>query len=150
MLVAGPYEIVVGIRPNEPLVGTIHFLVTPLDPVTREIVADARILIVAIDEDGVPTQQSLAVNTPRTPDLYEANITFEKPGKWDLRVDVKTDRLGEASFEVPLEVRPAPVSASRSGAILFAGVLLVIVGGTVYVSYTARRARRARSRSQPG
>ena len=144
---SGPYEIVVGIRPNEPLVGTIHFLVTALDAVTRETVADARVLIVAIDEDGVPTYQSLAVNTVNSPDLYEANITFEQPGKWDLRVDVRSDRLGEASFDVPLEVRPTNPTASRSGGILFVGVLLVIVGGTIYVAYTARRARR---RAQPG
>ena len=94
-----------------------------------------------------PGFQSLAVNTPRSPDLYEANITFSKPGRWMLRVDVQSEQMGKASFDVPLEVRPAPVSASRSGAILFAGVLLVIVGGVVYVSYTARRARR---RAQPG
>jgi len=144
---SGPYEIVVGIRPNEPLVGTIHFLVTALDATTREIVADARVLIVAIDEDGVPTQQSLAVNTPRSPDFYEANLNFEKPGKWMLRVDVGNDRMGEASFDVPLEVRPAPTSASRSGGILFAGVLVVLFGGTLYVWYSARRSRR---QGQPG
>ena len=139
---SGPYEIVIGIRPNLPLVGTIHFLVTPLDPVAQEIVPDARVLIVAFDEDGVPGYQSLAVNTVRSPNLYEANINFENPGKWDLRVDVRSDRLGEASFDVPLEVRPTNPTASRSGGILFVGVLLVIVGGTIYVAYTARRARR--------
>ena len=144
---SGPYEIFVGIRPNEPLVGTIHFLVTALDATTRETVADARVLIVAIDEDGVPTQQSLAVNTPRSPDLYEANIAFSEPGRWMLRVDVQSDRMGEASFDVPLEVRPAPVSASLSGAIVFAGVLFVLVGGTLYLWYSARRTRR---RAQPG
>ena len=144
---SGPYEIIVGILPNLPLVGAIHFLVSPLDTVTREIVADARILIVAIDEDGVPTHQSLAVNTPSAPDLYEANITFKAPGRWRLRVDIRSDRMGEASFDVPLEVRPAPTAASRSGGILFVGVFLVLVGGTLYLAYTARRARR---RAQSG
>ena len=139
---SGPYEVIVGIRPNEPLVGTIHFLVTALDALTRETVADARVLIVAIDEDGVPVYQSLAVNTLASPELYEANITFSEPGRWKLRVDVQSERMGKASFDVPLEVRPAPVSASRSGSILFAGVLVVIVSGTVYVWYTARRSRR--------
>lgn len=144
---SGPYEVIVGIRPNEPLVGTIHFLVTALDAVTRETVADARVLIVAIDEDGVPAYQSLAVNTLSSPGLYEANITFSKPGRWDLRVDVGSARAGEASFDVPLEVRPAAAPATRSGTILFAGVLAVLVGGTIYVSYSARRSRR---RAQPG
>jgi hypothetical protein len=144
---SGVYEIIVGIRPNEPLVGTIHFLVSALDAATRENVADARVLIVAINEDGVPTYQSLAVNTIRSPDLYEANITFSKPGKWDLRVDVESGLLGAASFDVPLEVRPLAASASRSGTILFGGVLVVLVGGTIYLSYAARRSRR---RAQPG
>lgn len=146
---SGPYEIIVGIRPNEPLVGAIHFLVTALDAADREIVADARVLIVAIDEDGVPTQQSLAVNTPSSPDLYEANLSFDNPGKWKLRIDVTSERLGEASFDVPLEVRPTNPAATRSGTILFAGVLLVLVGGTLYVWYSARRSRRRGEPASP-
>ena len=142
---SGPYEIIVGILPNLPLVGTIHFLVTAIDTSTRENVADARVLIVAIDEDGVPSQQSLAVNTPRSPDFYEANLTFEDPGKWNLRVDVTSERLGEASFDVPLEVRPKNRSAAPSGTILFTGVVLVLVVGTLYLWYSARRSRHPRA-----
>ncbi len=139
---SAPYEIVVAIRPDVPLVGTIHFLVSVLDSDSRETVADARVLIVAIDEDGVPIYQSLAVDTPDTPGLYEANISFSEPGRLNIRVDIENKRMGEGSFNVPLEVRPPPGSAGSGGGIVFAGVIAVLVAGTVYVAYTARRSRR--------
>ncbi len=139
---SGPYELIVAIRPDVPVVGTIHFLVSVLDADTRGAVDDARVLIVAIDEDGAPVYQSLAVDTPASPGVYEANITFSEPGRWDLRVDVENRRIGEASFNVPLEVRPPPGSEGSGGVIVFAGVIAVLVAGTVYVAYTARQSRR--------
>ena len=100
----------VGIRPNEPPARTILFVITHQETVNREMDADARVLMVAIDEAGVPTQQSLAVYTSKSPDLKEANLTPENPGRRRLRVNVNSEQPGEASFDVPSEVRPAPAS----------------------------------------
>ncbi|MCL0029205.1 FixH family protein [Dehalococcoidia bacterium] len=144
---AGPYEAMVAIRPHVPMVGTIHFLVSVLDADTRKAIAGARVLIVAFDEDGSPVYQSLAVDTPASPGVYEANITFSEPGRWSLRVNLVSQLMGEASFDVPLEVRPAPKSASSAGALLFFTIIAVLVAGTAYVADTARRARR---RTQSG
>lgn len=144
---SGPYEAMVAIRPHVPMVGTIYFLVSVLDADTREAIAAARVLIVAFDEEGTPVYQSLAVDTPASPGVYEANITFSEPGRWNLRVNLVSQLMGEASLDVPLEVRPAPASASFAGAVLFFTVIAVLVAGTVYVADTARRTRR---RAQSG
>jgi hypothetical protein len=62
-------------------------------------------------------------------------------------VDVESKQRGEASFDIPLEVRPMNPTAALSGALVFIGVLAALVGGVAYLTYTARRSRR---RTQPG
>ena len=142
----GSYEIIVAILPEEPVVGTVHFSVTPLDAVTLLPVTDSEIVIVANDSGGEPTYQTRALNTPKSPQHYEANITFESAGRWTLEIEVKSDDLGEVTVTVPLNVGEQSITPGGSGAVVFLVLLAVLAGGAVYVWHSARRQRRATGR----
>ena len=141
----GSYEVVVGILPERPVVGTVHFSITPLDVSSSLPVTDAQILIIASDPRGEPTYQTRALNTPDSPQYYEANITFESPGRWELLVEVQSDQLGETTVTVPLELGEPPFTPSAAGAVVFFVLVLVLIGGSVYVWHSGRRQRRAAS-----
>lgn len=142
----GSYEIIVRILPEEPVVGTVHFSITPLDAVTLLPVTDSEILIVANDSGGEPTYQARALNTPKSPQDYEANISFESAGRWTLEIEVKSDDLGEATVTVPLNVGKQSIPPSGWGAIVLLAVVAVLVGGAIYVWHSGRRQRRLTDR----
>ena len=135
----GSYGIIVRILPKDPVVGIIHFSVTPLDAQSSLPVTDAIIVIVANNQLGEPSYQVRALNTPASAQDYEANITFESAGTWTLMVEVRSDSLGRAIFAVPVNLEEQPVGPGSVGAIVFLGVFMVLVGGGVYVYYSARR-----------
>lgn len=137
----GPYEVVVRILPEKPLVGTVHISITPLDAATSLTVTDAEIIVVADDERGKPTYQARALNTPASPQYYEANITFASPGKWTLRVEVESETLGKATVAAPLEIGENPLPSGTPGTLIWLLVFFTLVGGATYVWYSTRRAR---------
>ena len=139
---AGPYDVVVGVRPETPRVGPVHFSITLTDAATSLQVSDAEVTIIANDELGQPTFQARALNTPKSPQLYEANISFESAGAWTVQVQVLNARLGPAAFSFPLAVEPLSIGPESGGALVLLGVIVVLIGGASYVWYGARRQRR--------
>ena len=139
------FEVAVAITPRTPVVGGVHFSVEALDATTQNTVTDARVLIVAHDEDDVPIIQTLALNTPLAPDSYEGNLTFELPARWTLRIEVDSPSLGAATFRVPLTVKSGTPLENPMGGIVFLGVIAALVGGTIYVWHSSRKARRRRA-----
>ena len=141
----GPYEITVGILPEIPLVGTVHFSVNPVDSTTLNPVTRAEIVLIADNPDGTPTFQARSLNTPATPQYYEANITFASAGSWTIRVRIIDDQLGEATFRVPLELGVQSLTPNPFGGIVLLIAFLAIVGGVVYLWWSARRRNRIRN-----
>ncbi len=135
------YEVVVGVLPETPKVGIIHFFITPLEEATLAPVDDAEIIIVADDPSGRPAYQARALDLPDSPVLYEASIKFESAGSWLLRIIVRTDALGEATFTVPLEIAEQPITPGTAGGFVFLGVFVVLIGGAIYIWYSVRRRR---------
>jgi hypothetical protein len=140
-----PFELAVAVSPRTPVVGAIHFSVELLDAASQKSVTDARVLIVAHDEDDVPVIQTLAVNTPLAPDSYEGNLTFELPARWSLRIEVDSPSLGSATFRAPLVLRSGTPIENPMGSWIFLLVVAAIVGGTVYVGFSAKKAQRRRA-----
>ena len=137
------YEVAVAIRPESPEVGAVHVMVTLLEAATSRPVDDAEIVIVAHDEQGRPTYQVRALNTPSSPQPYVANITFKSPGAWTLLVQVESEELGQATVSAPLTVIEQSITPSAAGAFVLLGVVAVLAGGSFYLWYSARRRRRA-------
>ena len=136
------YEMALGVLPDPPKLGHVHFSVTLADAETSVAIDDAEVTIVAHDEAGEPTYQARALNTPQEPLFYEANITFKAWGSYGLEVSVDSPGLGPTVFSVPLEIEPQSIAAAPEGSLVFLGLFLVLVGGAVYVWYSARRQRR--------
>ena len=140
----GGYEMALSVLPYPPKVGHVHLSVTLRDVAQASDVTDAEVTIVANDEAGEPTYQVRALNTPQEPLFYVGNIIFKAAGSWTMEVRVDSPELGPMSFEAPLEVEVQSIEASRGGALLFAGVLAVLVGGAAYVWYSAKRRQQLR------
>ena len=137
----GSYEIIVRALPEEPVVGSVHLSITPLEASTALLVTDAKILIIANDQRGQPTYQARALNTPDSPQYYDANITFESVGVWTLVIEVQSDQLGEITVTVHFEVEEQSIGPGGAGGVVFLVLLAVLVGGSLYVWHSARRQR---------
>ena len=142
---SGPYELAVTVFPAKPLTGAVYFSLSVLDISTSKPVEDARVLIVVNDEDGVPTIQTLVLNTPRVPDSYVGNLTFENPGRWTMKTDVDSPTVGSASFQVPLVVISSTPLRNPLGGIILLGVAGAIVLGTLYLWNSSRKIIRRRA-----
>jgi hypothetical protein len=142
---SGSFEVTIAVFPREPVVGNVFFSVEVLDTTTMNTVTDARVLIVAYDEDGLPAFQTLVLNTPLAPDSYEGNMPFELPSRYSLRVDIDSSTHGSTSFRVPMTVLSGTPIENPMGTWIFVLVVGAIVGGTVYVGFSAQRAQRRRA-----
>ena len=140
---AGPYEIGVTIDPSTPSVGAVHIIITVLNATTRQPVPDARVRIRTRNEGDDTGGWALALNYPRVPERYEANVNLETGGTWDVSVEVSS-AMGEVLLEIPpLEVRKR--AQSSAAGFVFVGVSLVILLGGVYVWWSIRRVQRKRT-----
>lgn len=139
----GSYELVVRVLPEAPTVGTIHFSLSPLNASTKSPVDDVEIVLVADNPEGKPTYQARVLNSPADPQNYKAGIKFEEAGDWMLRIDLSSDKLGDARFNVPLEVAELRIEPGTEGGVVFLVVFVVLVGGAAYLWYTVRRRRKA-------
>ena len=137
----GPYEAIVSIVPGVPTVGTVHFSITLLLADTRAPVTDAQVTVVATDPNGELAYRARALNSPDSLEQYEANITFESPGLWTLSADIHSDVSGDAAVVFRLDLGPQPLESSSAGAVVFLVVLVVLVGGSVYLWHSNRRRR---------
>ena len=136
----GPFEIVVSVQPNPPLVGTLHFSVTPINPESGTLLLNTEITIIANDPEGKPAYQVRAVNSPLSVELYDANMTVETPGDWTISVEVSREAQGTATFNFPLHIGEQALPPANIGTLVWLTVLVVLAGGATYVWYRSRQA----------
>ncbi len=142
--VDGQFEIVVAALPENPKVGIVHFSVTPLEAATGAVVSDANVtLTVRRGPDRRPIL-ARAVNTPAAPQYYDANITFATAGDWSMTVEVRSDELGEANAVWPLRVDEQRITPNSAGGYVLLGIVILLVGGSVHLWLSSRRARARR------
>ena len=135
----GAYELVVGVRPERPRVGTSHFTVTPLNAKTSVLVLAATIKLVAYDSDSQPGVRTHARNTPLSPRFYDADIDFAYAGEWTLWVSVDNDTLGDATFVVTVSVGERPSSVPLVVTVTGLSVAGALFGAAMYLGYLRRR-----------
>ena len=138
-----PYSVTVQMIPSVPAAGTVHFVVTPELISDGSAVTNAIVLVVVDDEEGVPTYQSLALNSPDQPTQYKANILVKRAGEWTVRVNLRIDGR-ELEISVPLAViERASTDGTLAGTVAFLVVLAALAGGGAYIALSIRRRRRA-------
>lgn len=142
---SGPFEVALSVSPTVPVVGGVHFSVEVRDAATMETVTDARVLLVAHDEDGVPTYQTYALNTPLAPDSYEGNLTFPLPARWTLNVEIDSLTHGSTAVRVPLPVKAGTSLENPLGGVILLLVIGAVVGSTLFLVYSARKVQRRRA-----
>ncbi len=101
---AGPYEIEVGILPGAPKVGNLHLSILVRDLDNGNSITDAQALVTALGPQGATNfGPAPALNTPATPQFYEADIPLDAVGAWTLKLDMDGG-LGRESISLPIEV----------------------------------------------
>ena len=138
----GRFEVVIAALPERPLVGTVHFSITPVDAASGAFVPDADVTLTVRRGPGERAIQARAVNTPAAPQYYDANITFASSGEWTAVVEVRSDTLGEATVETSFRVDDQRITPSSSGTFVFLGIVVLLAGGVMYLWRSSRRERR--------
>lgn len=141
----GMYSLSVYVLPRVPTVGQINFTIFPVSAADGQPVPDAEVTLVAHDDDGTPTYQVRALNTPSTEQEYVGNLTIRAPGFWDIHVEVSSEDLGEETFVARLSVAPASVGSNPAGGYVMVFALACLAAGGVFVWLSSRRALSRRS-----
>ena len=86
---------------------------------------------------GEEAFQSRAVNSPSSPTIYDANLTFETSGKWEVEVKISTKPDVEDKTKFQLNVLDGGSATSNAAGIFFLFVFLVLIVGslTLYLKY---------------
>ena len=138
--IAGPYEIKVAIVLSSLSLGTTLFAVYVVDQATGQPIPDVRVLLRTKHEDGSAEGKATAHNTPREPERYDAQITLDAPGIWQVTVEVDSS-LGRVAVEMP----PLTVAEARrisAGTFVFISIFLVLIMGAAYLWWSTQRRRR--------
>ena len=86
---------------------------------------------------GEEAFQSRAVNSPSSPTIYDANLTFETSGEWEVEVKISTKPDVEDKTKFQLNVLDVGSATSNAAGIFFLFVFLVLIVGslTLYLKY---------------
>jgi hypothetical protein len=139
----GPYSITVVGGASQIALGSAQYAVTPRSAADGQPVTNARVVIHTRHQEEGVSGWATALNTPETPDLYRVRLELDRPGTWDVSVEVSSP-LGQ----VEAGITPLVIPEARqygSGSLVFLGVTAVLLGGLVYVLWSIRRAQRQRS-----
>ena len=132
---AGEFDLKVSLIPHQPITGSVHFHVEPTLISNQEPVETA--IITVVIRQGEEAFQSRAVNSPSSPTIYDANLTFETSGKWEVEVKISTKPDVEDKTKFQLNVLDGGSATSNAAGIFFLFVFLVLIVGslTLYLKY---------------
>ncbi len=138
----GRFEVVIAALPERPVVGTVHFSITPVDAASGALIPDADVTLTVRRGPAERPIRARAVNTPAALQYYDANITFASSGEWTAVVEVRSDNLGDATVETSFRIDDRRIPPSSSGAFVLLGILVLFAGGVAYLWRSSRRERR--------
>ena len=138
----GRFEVVIAALPEKPVVGTVHFSITPVDAASGALISDADVTLTVRRGPEERAIQARAVNTPAAPQYYDANITFASAGEWTAVVEIRSTTLGEATVEMGFTIDDRRITPSSAGTFVFLGILVFLAGGVAYLWRSSRRQRR--------
>lgn len=139
---AGPYRLAIVTDPSILSLGSVRLTIRVESSEDAGPVPDAKVVIRARHQTDGTVGWANALNTPSIPESYHARMELEGPGTWLLSIDV-TSSLGRVEVEIPSVTVPEP-RRTTSGGLVFVGVLLVLLLGAGYVTWTIRQSQRRR------
>ena len=145
---AGGYLIGVYSNASTLSLGTVDYVITLDEPDSMTPIRDARVLIHAQHAEHDDRGQAIALDTPGRPGRYTARVELDRPGVWNMSVEVSGPRgrveIGTASHTIP---KPRQ---STAGGLVFVGVFTVLMLGVLYLVWSARRAQKQRQLTDAG
>ena len=132
--VAGPYLLRVGVLPGDPTIGPLH-VSTLIQDATGDTAVDDATVSVSIAGPGSPSQAQ-AVNSPQSPQLYEANLLLDALGQWSATLEIDSP-LGPASHT--FVVRATEEGGFNIMFIIVAVAAALVVGSLVWSQLQRRR-----------
>ena len=141
-IVVGGYDLVVEAEASNLSLGTALVSVAVLNAVTGEPVPGAGVVIHTFHTGYGETGWATALPVPERPEVYRARMKLEYPGAWDLSVEVDGP-LGRAESRVGTLTIPEP-RQYWVGSVVFGGMSVMLLCGTVYIIWSIRRAQKRR------
>ena len=133
------YNLSVHMVPPEPKLGQVQFRIFPTDKVTGAPIEKAIMtVIIRHDEEAF---QSRAVNTPSSPDMYVANLTFEKQGQWQTEIKISTLPGKDSSIYFPLLIIGDNSVSGTAAGLFFLFVFMVITSGAIFLTLRYKKKR---------
>ena len=132
------YDISVSILPHDPIVGGFsHFTVEPRERKSLAPIEEA--LITLVIRKGEYAYKSRAVNSPNSPELYDANFTFKEGGTWDVEIQIATIPEEFTSIHFPLSVSGESVKEGREAGLFFLFVFFFLIIGSITLTLKYRK-----------
>jgi len=147
-IVAGPHAVRVVLVNSNLAAGFVKLALFITDANTGEAVPDARVVILANNEEEEFEGWATALNSPNMPERFDVRMNLNSTGEWVISVDVSSS-LGQGgatamTLEVPSFNRYTP------GSIVFFGVFAVMMLGVAYLFWSTRRNNRRRREAAQG
>jgi len=140
---AGPHDVRVFPVNTNLAAGFVQFSVLVFDPNTGEPVPDAKVVLLAYNEEEEYEGWATALNTPSLPEQYDARVNLESTGDWLISIDVDSP-LGRGGAEV-MTLHVPSLQRYTSGSLVFFGVFAVLIGGVAYLWWSVRRNQRRKA-----
>ena len=90
-------------------------------------------IITVVIRQGENAFQSRAVNSPSSPTIYDANLTFETPGEWEVEIKISTHPNIEDKLSFQLSILGAGSATSNAAGIFFLFVFSVLITGSIFL-----------------
>ena len=145
---AGPYRVrVVPVNTNL-AAGFIQMALYVTNADTGEVVPDARVLLIAKNEEEQYEAVGIALNSPAEPEKYGLRMNLGSTGEWLISVDVSSP-LGHGGASAMIFHVPA-LNRYTDGSLVFFGVFAVMMLGIAYLFWSTKRNNRRRREAARG
>ncbi len=145
-VIAGPHAVRVVLINSNLAAGFVQMALFITDANTGEVVADARVVAKAENEEEEYEGWATAHNSPNMPERYDLRMNLGSTGDWIIKVDV-TSSLGQGgATAMTLEV--PSLNRYTDGSLVFFGVFALMMLAVAYIIWSTKRNNRRRRESE--
>ena len=133
--ISGPHQIILEIKPKEPLVGICHFTINIFDIENQEYITDAKVEVFASNEGTEKPYKSFALSNPTMPREYNAKFNFKKSGEWKIKIRSSLENTHHEDVTFNINVKENPLQSQTGGTILWIFVSSILVIAPIILWY---------------
>ena len=133
--ISGSHQIILEIKPKEPLVGICHFTINIFDIENQEYITDAKVEVFASNEGTEKPYKSFALSNPTMPREYNAKFNFKKSGEWEIKIRSSLENTHHEDVTFNINVKENPLQSQTGGTILWIFVSSILVIAPIILWY---------------